>query len=111
MATLRAGTVPCCQGSCFIKEEQFGVTAGRHQDAFSAAKLQDAHEPALDLPQPPNPASFVVQDTTVAQERTPFRGGDELTEWGHAVLSRHGRFSYRGLLYRKLETPLATDDG
>src|SRR5262249_32284655 len=87
------------QGRGFIEEEEFGVVARRHHRPFPALECQQAHDPALDLPGPPDAALLVVQDAPVAHERAPLRDDDDLAERGDTILPRHPQPPTRLTLY------------
>jgi hypothetical protein len=78
-----------CKSSCFVEEEEFGVTAGRHDRTLAAPKLQHAHEPPLPLPSPLNSAFLVMENATIAHERSSLGRGNDLTQWIHTVLPWH----------------------
>ena len=73
----------------FVEEVQAGVMARCHRRSPAHPELQQAQQPAPDLPGAPHAVVIVVEDATVAEERAPIRRGDEVVERRDAILTGH----------------------
>ena len=85
--------MPGCQGSGFIEEEEFRVSARRHHRPLSAPELQKAYDPPFQLPRPFDTPFGVVKDTSVAHECSSIGCRNQIAERRDTVLSRHCPFS------------------
>src|SRR5580700_834514 len=86
VTALGTGAVSGCERGGFIQEEEFGVSIRGHHGSLSAAKLQNADEPALQDPLPPEATLRVVQDAAIAHERAPLGRRNNLPERRDPVL-------------------------
>src|SRR5438270_879321 len=67
-AAFGTGSVSGCQGGCLIEEEQFGVMARRHHTAFPPLELQQAGNPAFQLPWTSDLLVRIVEAAPVAHQ-------------------------------------------
>src|SRR5579862_4871172 len=77
------------QAGDFIEEEEFGITIRCHYRSLSSSEFQQAKQPPLHLPGPPNAARFVVEHPPVAHEGASLRSGDDFAEGSDPILPRH----------------------
>jgi hypothetical protein len=103
-AALGAGAVPCRQRGRFIEEEEFGVEAGLHQFAVSAAKLQQAGDPPPPAMMAHDPSCRVVQRAAIAEHLAALGDSNQFAERGDTVLQGHDFLLARRVT---LQAPLA----
>ncbi len=87
--TLGTRPVAGSQRGRFIEEEQLGITSGRHHLAMPSLELENAVDPALEPPLPPDLPVLVVQEPPVAHQRAALRRGDDGSKGRDPVLSRN----------------------
>jgi hypothetical protein len=87
--TFGAGTVSSGQSRRLVEKEEPCVAAVRHRLAVAPSKLQPARDPTAAIVAPADPTVFVVQPSTVAENKPPLRRLDQLSERRNSVPQRH----------------------
>jgi hypothetical protein len=83
-----AGAVTGRERGRLVEEEQLGELAGLKQwPSLPVVELELARDPAPAVVAPPDPAAVVVQTAAIPVDKPALRGGDQLAEWGDAVLA------------------------
>jgi len=93
----KARAMSRCESDCLIEEEQLGPASACHHRAAPPLVFTAANEPSLGGPAPVQQSlrCRIVDDATIADERSPLRYGDNLAKGCDAVLKMHGRLLER----------------
>jgi hypothetical protein len=87
----RARAVSRGERGRLVEEEQLRESAGLEQRPSSPApELEPAGNPPFAVVAPADPTPLVVEAAAVSVDEAACRVGDELAEWGHAILQWHG---------------------
>ena len=88
-ATQRTGPVPRRHRHRLIQKEQLGPAPRRHDAPLPPLELQQAANPRLALPRPPQPLLAIMQAASIASKHSPRRVRHDLARRQHPVLQGH----------------------